>query len=98
VISRFFLFLSSRSLGKSDFENSQESLLIDSDEAFFSGFPNINNFFFADLDNHVKSLNFSADDFSDPESSVHKLFSSFNGDEILTLSEEESESSGDILA
>ena len=98
MIAWLLLLISSGSFGESHFEDSQESLLLDSNEAFFLGFPNINNFFFADLDDHMKSLDFSADNLSHPKGSVHKLFSSLDSDGVLALSEEESESSGDILA
>lgn len=93
MVSRFLLFLSSGSFGKGNFEDGQKSFLMDGDETFFFGFPNINNFLLADLDDHVKSFDFSANDLSDPEGSVHKLFSSFNGDEVLTFSEEEGKGS-----
>ena len=46
----------------------------------------------------MESLDFSANDFSDPEGLVHKLFGSLDGDERLAFSEEESEGSGDVLA
>lgn len=98
MIAWLLLFVSSGSFSEGHFEDSQESLLPDSDEAFLLGFPNINNFLFADLDDHMKSLNFSANDLGHPKGSVHKLFSGLDGDEVLSLSKEESESSGDILA
>jgi hypothetical protein len=98
MIAWLLLLLSSGSFSEGHLEDSQKSLLPDSDETFFRGFPNINNFLFADLDDHVKSLNFSANDLSHPKGFVHKLFSSFDSDEVLALSEEEGQGSADILA
>ena len=48
-------------LGKSDFEDSEESFLFDFDETLFAWFPDINNFAFVDMDDLVKALDLAPD-------------------------------------
>ena len=93
MIANVFLLLSSWRFGKSDFEDSQEAFLSDFDESFFSWFPDINDLLLCDVDDHVKSFDFSSDNFCDPESSVHQLFCSFDGHKRFSFSEEESKGS-----
>ena len=98
MVAGSFLLIGGRLLGKGDFDDGQESFLLDPDESFLLGLKDINNLFFRDGDDLVKAGYFSADDFGDPEGSVDESFGSFDGHEFLVFTEEESESPGDILA
>lgn len=66
LITSSFLLISCRLFGKCNFDNSQKSLLLHSDESFFSWFININNFSFFDFSDLVKSRNSSFDNLSNP--------------------------------
>ena len=98
MISGVFLLLSSGRLGKGDFQDSEEPLLVDCDQTLLTGLPSVNNFLLGNVDDHVKALDLATDDLSDPEGTVHKLFGGLDGDESFALSEEEGKCTADILA
>ena len=98
MIAWVFLFVSSGRLGESHFDYSEESFLPYSHESLFSGFPDINNFLLSDIDDHVQAFHLPSHDFGDPQGSVHQLFGCLDGDELLALSEEESEGTTNVLA
>ena len=98
VVANVFLLLSSGSLGEGHLEDGEDAFLVDGHESLFSGLPDVDNLLLGDVDDHVEAFYLPADDFCDPESSVHQLFSSLDGDEGFSLSEEESEGPGDVSA
>ena len=98
MVAGVLSLLSSGVSGESDFEDSQESLIADSQKSFLLGLIDINNFAFGDMDDLVKALDLSPHDFCDPESFIHESFSSLYRHKTLAFTKEESESSGDILA
>jgi hypothetical protein len=75
---------------QSNLKDCKESFLCNSDESFFSGLPDINNFSLCDINDHMESLNFSSDNFCYPKSFVHKFLSRFDSNESLWLAKEES--------
>jgi len=80
-------------LSKSNFEDSKEAFFVNSHETLFTRFPDINNFFFSNINDLVKTFNLSAEHLGNPEGFIHEAFSSFDCDELLAFTKEESESS-----
>jgi len=83
MIARMLFLFCSWGFGESNFKDSQESLLFYGKKPFLSGFPNINNFSFCHIHDHVKAFNFSPHNLCNPKSLIHKFLGSFDGDEAL---------------
>lgn len=96
LVTDRLLLLSSGLKSEGDFDDCEESFLLNSKESFFFWFVDINNFSFLDFGDLVKSTNFSFQNLSNPKCSVDKSVGSFDGHKGFTLSEEKSEGSGNI--
>lgn len=98
MVAGVFEFLGGGGSGEGDFEDGEVSFLSDGEESFFTGLVDINNLFFGDVDDLVKALDLSSDDFCDPKSTVHKLFGGLDGDEVFAFTKEKSESPRNVFA
>jgi hypothetical protein len=98
MIAGVLELLGSGVFGQSDFKDSEEAFFMNSDKSLFTGFPDINNFAFGDVDDLVKTFNFSAEDLSNPKGFIHEALCSLDGNEILAFTKEESESSRHVLS
>lgn len=98
LISGSLLLFLSWVLSQGDFNDGEESLLLDSNESLLSGLIHIGDLFLLHLGDLVETRNSSLEDLSDPKGSVHESIGCLDGDEGFSLPEEESEGSADISA
>lgn len=98
LVSNSLLLFFSWFSGQNDLSYGEESFLFDFEKSFFSWHINVDNLLFSDGDDLVKIWNFSSEDFSNPQCSLDKSLSGFNGHKLLILTKEKGQTSGNVSA